>query len=169
VKLSQKISGILRRLFTFFIQKHFFNKKNMKILIINGPNLNLLGKREPEVYGSRSFEKYFQTLQAQFPDVELEYFQSNHEGALLDKLHAVGFSIDGIVLNAGAYTHTSIALADAIGAITSPVIEVHISNVHKREAYRHHSYLSAKCVGCIVGLGLDGYRLAVEYFLNNRS
>ncbi|MBK8428888.1 MAG: type II 3-dehydroquinate dehydratase [Lewinellaceae bacterium] len=136
----------------------------MKILIINGPNLNLLGKREPEIYGNRSFEQFLDELRGQFPHVELDYFQSNHEGALIDRIQETGFSTDGIVLNAGAFTHTSIALADAVGAITTPVIEVHISNVHKRESFRHHSYLSAKCVGCIVGLGLDGYRLAVEYF-----
>jgi len=136
----------------------------MHILLLNGPNLNLLGKREPEIYGNRSFEDYLRELQAGFPDIQLDYFQSNHEGALIDKLHEVGFSADGIVLNAGAYTHTSIALADAVGAITAPVIEVHISNVHQREPFRQHSYLSTKCVGSIVGLGLDGYRLAIEYF-----
>ena len=135
----------------------------MKILVINGPNLNLLGKREPDIYGNRSFEDFFATLHTAFPGVELEYFQSNHEGALIDKLHEAGFDADGIVLNAGAYTHTSIALADAVGAITAPVIEVHISNVHKREPFRHHSYLSAKCVGSITGLGLEGYRLAVAF------
>ena len=140
----------------------------MKILIVNGPNLNLLGKREPAIYGSRTFEDYFAALKQDFPQVELEYFQSNHEGALIDKLHEAGFSVDGIVLNAGALTHTSITLADAIGAITAPVIEVHISNVHQREAFRHHSWLSAKCVGSVVGLGLEGYRLAVEYFLRSR-
>ena len=138
----------------------------MKILVINGPNLNLLGKREPEIYGSRSFEDYFAELKKEYPAVDLEYFQSNHEGALLDQLHAQGFGVDGIVLNAGALTHTSIALADAIGAITAPVIEVHISNVHQRETFRHHSYISAKCVGSIVGLGLAGYRLAVEWFVH---
>ncbi len=137
----------------------------MKILIINGPNLNLLGKREPEIYGSRTFEDFFAKLTKDFPEVELEYFQSNHEGALLDKLHQTGFSVHGIVLNAGALTHTSIALADAVGAITAPVIEVHISNVHQREVFRHHSYIAAKCVGSIVGLGLEGYRLAVEYLV----
>jgi 3-dehydroquinate dehydratase-2 len=136
----------------------------MKILIINGPNLNLLGKREPEIYGSKTFETYFSELQVMFPAITLEYFQSNHEGLLIDKMQEAGFSMDGIVLNAGAYTHTSIALADAIGAINAPVIEVHISNVHAREAFRHHSFLTAKCVGCIVGLGLEGYRLAIEYF-----
>ena len=135
----------------------------MKILIINGPNLNLLGTREPEIYGSQSFETFFERLKSDFPDVELEYFQSNHEGALLDKLQEAGFRVDGIVLNAGAFTHTSVALADAVSAIKSPVIEVHISNVHKREPFRHHSYLSAKCVGSITGLGLEGYRLAVAF------
>ena len=137
----------------------------MNILILNGPNLNLLGRRQPEIYGPHSFDDFFLGLKAAFPHVHLEYFQSNHEGALLDKLHESGFDADGIVLNAGALTHTSIALADAVGAITAPVIEVHISNVHRREPFRHHSYLSAKCVGSIVGLGLEGYRLAVMYFL----
>ena len=141
----------------------------MKILIINGPNLNLLGKREPEIYGSRSFEDFFAELKKDFAGAALEYFQSNHEGALIDKLHEAGFSADGIVLNAGALTHTSIALADAVGAVTAPVIEVHISNVHRREAFRHHSWLSAKCVGSIVGLGLEGYRLAVEYLIKRNN
>lgn len=136
----------------------------MTILILNGPNLNLLGKREPHIYGNRTFEDFFGELQSGFPELTLEYFQSNHEGALLDKLHEAGFTVDGIVLNAGAYTHTSIALADAVAAIPAPVVEVHISNVHQRESFRQHSYLSAKCVGSIVGLGLDGYRLAIEYF-----
>lgn len=140
----------------------------MKILVLNGPNLNLLGVREPEVYGRQTFEEYFTKLQGFFPQVELHYFQSNHEGALIDKLHEVGFHFDGIVLNAGAYTHTSIAIADAIGGITSPVIEVHISNIHAREAFRHHSFMSAKCAGSIVGLGLDGYRLAIEHFLQKK-
>lgn len=133
-----------------------------KILILNGPNLNLLGKREPEVYGSKSFEDHFRELQMSFTDHSLAYFQSNHEGALVDKLHEVGFSFDGIVFNAGAYTHTSIALADAISAIETPVVEVHISNVHRREAFRHHSYLSPNCAGVIVGFGLKGYELAVR-------
>ncbi len=137
------------------------------ILIINGPNLNLLGKREPEIYGSRTFEDFFADLQTAFPAVALTYFQSNHEGFLLDKIHEVGFAIDGIVLNAGAFTHTSIALADAIAAIPAPVIEVHISNVHARESFRQHSYLSAQCVGSIVGLGLEGYKLAVQYLMVN--
>ncbi len=134
----------------------------MHILILNGPNLNLLGKREPGVYGKVSFEAYLEGLRAAFPDHKLEYFQSNHEGALVDKLHEAGFSCDGIVLNAGAYTHTSVALGDAIAAIESPVIEVHISNVHQREVFRHHSYLSAHCSGIIIGLGLRGYALAIR-------
>ena len=140
----------------------------MNILIINGPNLNLLGRREPEIYGPHSFDDFFKGLKAQFQHVHLDYFQSNHEGVLLDKLHEVGFTLDGIVLNAGALTHTSIALADAIAAIKSPVVEVHISNVYKREPFRHHSYLSANCEGCIVGLGLEGYRLAVEWLIRRR-
>jgi 3-dehydroquinate dehydratase-2 len=138
----------------------------MKILIVNGPNLNLLGRREPEIYGHQRFEDYFEALRAQFPAATLEYFQSNHEGALLDRLHADGFVVQGIVLNAGALTHSSIALADAVAAIPAPVVEVHISNVHRREGFRHHSYLAPHCVGSIVGLGLDGYRLAVDYLLN---
>ncbi|MFM8449691.1 MAG: type II 3-dehydroquinate dehydratase [Haliscomenobacter sp.] len=139
----------------------------MKLIIINGPNLNLLGVREPEVYGRQTFEDYFTYLQEEFPTVTLHYFQSNHEGALIDKLHETGFSYDGIILNAGAYTHTSIAIADAISGIRTPVIEVHISNVHAREAYRHHSYMAAKCVGSIAGLGLKGYELAIAYFVSD--
>ncbi len=134
-------------------------------LIINGPNLNLLGKREPAIYGSLTFEAYFEELKAEFPQVNLHYFQSNHEGLLLDKLHQEGFSVDGIILNAGAYTHTSVAIADAIAGITSPVVEVHISNVHKRESFRHHSYLSPYCAGIIIGMGLKGYKLAIMYLL----
>jgi 3-dehydroquinate dehydratase-2 len=136
-----------------------------RIQIINGPNLNLLGKREPSVYGSQTFEAYFEELKQKFPQVELSYYQSNVEGELVNKLHETGFTVDGIILNAGAYTHTSIALADAIRSISSVVIEVHISNVFKREAFRHHSYLSEACKGCIVGFGLDSYRLAIESFL----
>jgi len=136
------------------------------IQIINGPNLNLLGKREPTVYGSQTFEAYFEELKLLFPDAELSYFQSNSEGELIDKIHEVGFTIDGIVLNAGAYTHTSVAIADAIRSITTPVIEVHISNVFKREGFRHHSYLSEACKGCIVGFGMDSYRLAINAVLN---
>jgi 3-dehydroquinate dehydratase-2 len=135
----------------------------MKILIINGPNLNLLGKREPGIYGSESFEDYLETLRAAFPAVELTYYQSNHEGGIIDKIHEVGFGgVDGIVLNAGAYTHTSVAIADAIRAVKTPVIEVHISNVHQREEFRHHSFLSPACSGVIIGFGLNSYRLAVE-------
>jgi 3-dehydroquinate dehydratase-2 len=137
-----------------------------RIQIINGPNLNLLGKREPTVYGSQTFEAYYEELKTLFPDTQLEYFQSNSEGALIDKIHEVGFTFDGIVINAGAYTHTSIAIADAIRSVTVPVIEVHISNVFKREEYRHHSYLSEACKGCIVGFGMDSYRLAVDSILH---
>ncbi len=135
-----------------------------KILILNGPNLNLLGVREKGIYGDQSFEFYLEELKSKFPGLELSYFQSNSEGAIIDKLHEIGFSFDGVVLNAGAYTHTSVAIADAIAAITTPVIEVHISNVHQRETFRHHSYLSKNCKGIIVGFGLDGYRLALASF-----
>ena len=137
----------------------------MKILIINGPNLNLLGKREPEVYGSISFEEYFRKLQSKFKKITLEYYQSNVEGELIDKIHAVGFDYDGIVINAGAYTHTSVALRDAIASIETSAIEVHISNTHQREEFRHHSYISPVCKGIILGFGLDSYRLAIESFL----
>lgn len=136
-----------------------------KIQIINGPNLNLLGKREPTIYGHSSFEDYLQVLRQCYPDCEFAYYQSNVEGELINKIHEVGFSYDGIVLNAGAYTHTSIALHDAIKAVTTPVVEVHISNVHARESFRHVSMLSAACKGVILGFGLDSYRLAVESFL----
>ncbi len=139
----------------------------LKVLILNGPNLNLLGRREPEIYGEDTFEDFFLILQGKFidNDVELTYFQSNHEGELIDKLHETGFDYDGIVLNAGAYTHTSIAIADAIKAIKTPVVEVHISNVHQRETFRQHSYISAVAEGIIVGFGLRGYELAVQYFV----
>ncbi len=137
----------------------------MKVLIINGPNLNLLGKREPEIYGSKSFENALEEWTSEFKELDLHYFQSNHEGELIDKLHECGFDFGGIVMNAGAYTHTSVALADAISAIETPVIEVHISNTHAREAFRHHSYLSPVCQGVILGFGLDSYRLALQYFL----
>lgn len=135
-----------------------------KILILNGPNLNLLGRREPTVYGHRSFDDYLAELRRQFEGrAELSYFQSNHEGDLIDRLHEVGFGeVDGVVLNAGAYTHTSVALHDAIRAIEVPVVEVHISNVHQREEFRHHSMISAACRGVICGFGLDSYRLAIE-------
>ncbi len=141
----------------------------MKIIVINGPNLNLLGKREPEKYGNRNFESYFIELKSRFPKAKLSYFQSNMEGELINKLHEVGFSYDGIILNAGAYTHTSIALADAVAAITTPVIEVHISNVHAREAFRHKSYLSAVSKGLIVGFGLESYALALHNFNDIQS
>ena len=137
----------------------------MKIKIINGPNINLLGKREPGIYGARSFEDYFMELKSRYPEVEFEYYQSNVEGEMINKLHEVGFDYEGIVLNAGAYTHTSIALQDAIRAISSPVIEVHISNVHQREEFRHKSMISCACVGVICGFGLDSYRLGVEALL----
>ena len=131
-----------------------------KILIINGPNLNLLGVREPGIYGSSSFESYLPALQAKFPEVELSYYQSNIEGELINKMQEVGFTFDGIVLNAGAYTHTSVALLDCIRSLKCPVVEVHISNVHQREAFRHHSMISAGCKGVICGFGLQGYELA---------
>ena len=142
----------------------------MKIQIINGPNINLLGKREPSIYGAVSFDAYLATLRGAYPDLELAYYQSNVEGEMINKLHEVGFDCDGIVLNAGAYTHTSIALQDAIRAITAPVIEVHISNVHRREEFRHKSMISCACLGVICGFGLDSYRLAVEALLEaNRT
>ena len=141
----------------------------MKILILNGPNLNLLGVREPGIYGAQSFESYLTTLRNAFPDVEMEYFQSNIEGEMIDKMQEVGFSYDGIVLNAGAYTHTSVALHDCIRAITVPVIEVHISNVHTREEFRHHSMISAACRGVICGFGLDSFRLAVSALKEGRK
>lgn len=134
----------------------------MKILILNGPNINLLGKREPEIYGNRGFADYFDELKNMFPEVEFDYYQSNVEGEMINKIHEVGFSWDGIVLNAGAYTHTSIALQDAIKAVETPVVEVHISNVHKREEFRHKSMISCACLGVICGFGLDSYRLGVE-------
>lgn len=137
----------------------------MKLQIINGPNLNLLGKREKSIYGDSSFEPFFASLQQLYPQIELAYFQSNSEGVLIDKIHEVGYEYDGIIINAGAYTHTSLAIADAIAAVTTPVIEVHISNVHARESYRHHSYLAKNCVGVIAGFGLNSYKLAVESFL----
>ena len=134
----------------------------MKIQIINGPNINLLGKREPSIYGAKSFEDYLEELKAAYPDLEFSYFQSNVEGLMIDKIHEVGFDYDGIVLNAGAYTHTSIALQDAIRAVKTPVVEVHISNVHAREEFRHKSMIACACVGVICGFGLNSYRLAVE-------
>lgn len=138
----------------------------MRIQIINGPNINLLGKREPSIYGAVSFEDYLVTLRALYPDVQIDYYQSNIEGEMINKIHEIGFSYDGLVLNAGAYTHTSIALQDAIRAVTTPVIEVHISNVHTREEFRHKSMISCACMGVICGFGLDSYRLAMEALLH---
>jgi len=138
----------------------------MKIIIINGPNLNLLGKREPEIYGKITFEDYFETLKQGFKQVDISYFQSNSEGSIIDKIQECGFNYDGIVLNAGAYTHYSYAIADAIASILTPVVEVHISNIHSREEFRKHSCTAKNCVGVITGLGLDGYRLALEYLVN---
>ncbi len=149
-----------------------------QVWIINGANLNLLGKREPSIYGNQSFEAYFEELKTDFFDksVELNYFQSNHEGEIIDKLHQIGFNdyeneiqIIGVVLNAGAFTHTSIAIADAILSISTPVIEVHISNTFAREEFRHKSYLSATCIGVIVGFGMESYRLAIDYFINSNK
>ena len=134
----------------------------MKIIIINGPNLNLLGKREPNIYGSLSMEEYLLKLRAMYSDIDIEYYQSNVEGELIDKLQEVGYTYNGIILNAGAYTHTSIALQDCIRAITVPVVEVHISNVKNREEYRHHSMITPACIGTIQGFGMNSYRLAVE-------
>jgi len=137
----------------------------MKLLIINGPNLNLLGTRETSVYGSQTFQEYFKTLQNKFKEIELEYFQSNVEGELINKIHQVGFTYDGIILNAGGYTHTSVALRDAIAAVKCPTIEVHISNVFSREDFRHVSMIAPKCKGSVSGFGMDSYRLAILSFL----
>ncbi len=143
-------------------------KQDMRIQIINGPNLNLLGVREPGIYGDESFESYLPKLRAMYPDVEIDYFQSNVEGKLIDKMQEVGFDYDGIILNAGAYTHTSVALHDCIRSLKCPVVEVHISNVHQREEFRHHSMISSACKGVICGFGLDSYRLAIEALLAAR-
>jgi 3-dehydroquinate dehydratase II len=137
----------------------------MKIAIINGPNLNLLGKRETDIYGNESFDTYFTKLQEKFPEVDLSYFQSNVEGELIDELQRIGFDYDGIIINPAGYTHTSVAIGDAIAAIKTPVIEVHISNVHAREDFRKFSHVSGKCTGSIFGLGLKGYELAIQWFL----
>jgi len=139
----------------------------MKILLINGPNLNLLGIRETSIYGNLSFDNYFQRLKSRFPDVELEYFQSNIEGELINKIHEKGFSFDGIIINAGAYTHTSIAIRDAISGVKSPVIEVHISNILTRESFRHESVIGPACFGSIMGFGLDSYRLGIEAIIEH--
>ncbi|MEY3821422.1 MAG: type II 3-dehydroquinate dehydratase [Bacteroidota bacterium] len=138
----------------------------MKLVIINGPNLNLLGKREPEVYGTASFDDWYHALVAQYSNIDFEYFQSNVEGELINELQRVGFTATGIIFNPGGYTHTSVAIGDAVAAITTPVVEVHISNVHAREDFRKISHVSAKAAGSIVGLGLKGYQLAVEWFVN---
>ena len=138
----------------------------MKILIINGPNLNLLGKREPEIYGSHTFEDFFSIVKNKNPSIQLDYFQSNVEGELINKIHEVGFEYDGILLNAGGYTHTSVAISDAIAAVTTPVLEVHISNIYKREEFRHKSIISKECIGMISGLGLVGYELGLQYFIS---
>ena len=139
----------------------------MNIQIINGPNLNLLGVREKSIYGDTGFESYLSQLRARYANIHINYYQSNVEGEIINKLHEVGFAVDGIVINAGAYTHTSVAIADAIAAITAPVIEVHISNVYKREEFRHKSLLAASCKGVIAGFGLDSYRLAIENLINS--
>ena len=139
----------------------------MKVAIINGPNLNLLGKREPEIYGTESFEDYFERLRKEFPDVALHYYQSNHEGDIIDKLHEIGFEYEGILLNAGAYSHYSYAIADAIKSIQTPVVEVHISDIYAREDFRKISVTGENCIGIISGKGLDGYRLAIEKILQN--
>jgi 3-dehydroquinate dehydratase II len=141
----------------------------MNIQIINGPNLNLLGKRETSIYGSESFEVFFETLQKRFPSFKLHYYQSNVEGELVNKLHEVGFSFNGIILNAGAYTHTSVAIHDAIAGITTPVVEVHISNVYSREEFRHKSLITSKCIGLITGFGLEGYAMALTYFMGLKA
>ena len=140
----------------------------MKLIIINGPNLNLLGIREKEIYGETSFEEYLSTLKSKFKDVELEFFQSNHEGELIEKIQKVGFSYEGIIINAGGFTHTSVALRDAIASVSSPAIEVHISNILNREDFRKKSFLSDVCKGIISGLGLKGYEFAVDYFLSQK-
>jgi 3-dehydroquinate dehydratase-2 len=137
----------------------------VKIIIINGPNLNLLGKREPEIYGSKTFEDFFKELQLKYKEAEITYFQSNIEGEIIDKLHEVGFDYDGIILNAAAYTHTSVGIGDAVKGIETPVVEVHISNIHAREAFRQHSYISPNANGVLFGFGLKGYDLAIQSFL----
>lgn len=141
----------------------------MKFLIVNGPNLNLLGKREPSIYGDQSFEAFFETLRKRFPDADLHYYQSNVEGEIINKLHQTGFTFDGIILNAGAYTHTSVAIHDAIGAITTPVVEVHISNVYNREEFRHKSLITSKCIGLLTGFGMEGYAMALSFLLSRKK
>ncbi|HTE29815.1 MAG TPA: type II 3-dehydroquinate dehydratase [Chryseolinea sp.] len=140
----------------------------MKIQIINGPNLNLLGKRETSIYGDQSFESFLSVLKARFSTTDIQYYQSNVEGEIINKLHEVGFSFDGIILNAGAYTHTSVAIHDAVGGITTPVVEVHISNIHARETFRHTSLITSKCAGMLTGFGMEGYAMALQYFINKK-
>lgn len=139
----------------------------MKIQIINGPNLNLVGTREPSLYGYQTFIDFFDELVVKYPDIDLKYFQSNHEGELIEKLHEIGFDYDGIIINPGAYAHTSIALADAIRAIKTPIIEVHLTNIYARESFRHHSYTAACCKGVISGMGMEGYQFALDHFIMN--
>ena len=141
----------------------------MKVMIINGPNLNLLGTREKSIYGDQNFEAYFETLKGRFPGMELEYYQSNVEGELINKLHEVGFSYHGVVFNGGGYTHTSVAISDAIAAINTPVVEVHISNIHARESFRHLSLITKECAGLITGFGLAGYDMALTYLKDHQS
>jgi len=141
----------------------------MTIQIINGPNLNLLGKREPGIYGTETFESFFQKLAGEFPDHNLQYYQSNVEGEIINKLQEVGFTADGVVLNAGAYTHTSVAIHDALGSIQAPVVEVHISNVYAREEYRHKSLITSKCIGLLTGFGLEGYRMAIRFLIDRKN
>jgi 3-dehydroquinate dehydratase-2 len=141
---------------------------SMRIQIINGPNLNLLGKRETSIYGNQSFEEFFETLKKRFPSMELHYYQSNVEGELINKIHEIGFSFDGIIINAGAYTHTSVAIHDALGGIKTPAVEVHISNVYTREEFRHKSLITSKCIGMMTGFGMEGYALALEFFKNRK-
>ena len=141
----------------------------MKIIIINGPNLNLLGKREKDVYGDEKFETFLSNLKNEFNGIKIEYFQSNVEGELIDTIHETGFSYDGIILNAGAYTHTSVAIRDAIAAVTTDVIEVHLSNIFARESFRHESLIAPKCIGSISGFGMESYRLALLYFSGKKS
>lgn len=140
----------------------------MNIIIINGPNLNLLGKREKDIYGEQKFDSFFKDLQSGYPEVKLHYFQSNNEGIIIDKIHEVGFNYEGIIINAGALTHTSLAIRDAIAGIETPAIEVHISNIFKRETFRHLSYIAPVCVGSISGFGLESYRLALDYFIHKK-
>ena len=141
----------------------------MRIQIINGPNLNLLGKRETSIYGNQSFEDFLETLKTRFPSIEIHYYQSNVEGEIINKIHEVGFSFDGIIINAGAYTHTSIAIHDALGGVKTPAVEVHISNVYAREEFRHKSLITSKCIGMMTGFGMEGYALALEYFKNRKA